>query len=58
MSGNGNDVHAVCPVEGCSYSGPVKSVAGHVSGKTDARHDWQALGYSGYYEYIGEQKEA
>jgi exonuclease SbcD len=36
-----------CPVEGCEYSGGIASVAGHVSGKKDARHDWQRLGYDG-----------
>lgn len=36
-----------CPVEGCEYSGEIASVAGHVSGKRDARHDWQRLGYDG-----------
>lgn len=36
-----------CPIEGCDYSGTVASVAGHVSGKKDAQHNWQRLGYKG-----------
>jgi DNA repair exonuclease SbcCD nuclease subunit len=58
VSGDENEIHAVCPVEDCSYSDSIKSVAAHVSGKKDAQHDWHALGYGGYYEYIREQKEA
>jgi len=27
-----------CPVEGCDYSGPKKSVLGHYSGKSDGLH--------------------
>lgn len=34
-----------CPVEGCSYVGPPKSVAAHVSGKRDDEHDMRRLGY-------------
>ncbi len=41
------DRHIQCPVASCNYSGSVASVAGHVSGKKDAAHDWQTLGYDG-----------
>lgn len=58
MSREQLDTRVVCPVKGCSYSAPVRSVAGHVSGKKDPQHDWRALGYDGYYQYIREQKEA
>ncbi|WP_058364990.1 hypothetical protein [Haloparvum sedimenti] len=34
-----------CPVEGCSYAGPPKSVAAHVSGKRDDDHDMRRLEY-------------
>jgi DNA repair exonuclease SbcCD nuclease subunit len=42
---------ATCPVDGCTYEGEVASVAGHVSGKRDALHDWRRLGYSGANGY-------
>lgn len=32
------------PVSNCIYSGPPASVAGHVSGKREAAHDWERLG--------------
>lgn len=49
-----SDVH--CPVGGCSYTGPPASVAGHVSGKKDARHDWNTLGYTGANDYKRSQQ--
>lgn len=58
MSQSGQVGSVVCPVTGCNYSGPLKSVAAHVSGKKDPQHDWSALGYGGYYEYIRERKSS
>lgn len=46
-----------CPVTGCSYRGQPASVAGHVSGKRDERHDWQRLGYDGARHYKREQSQ-
>lgn len=40
-----------CPVEGCTYSGAVASVAGHVSGKNDSKHSWPRLGYNGANQF-------
>lgn len=57
MSRDEPETRIVCPVKGCSYSGSVESVAGHVSGKRDPQHDWRGLGYDGYYQFIREQKE-
>jgi hypothetical protein len=44
-----------CPVTGCTYTGDVKSVAGHVSGKRDSTHDWGVLGYEGARQYKKEK---
>jgi len=46
-----------CPVSGCGYTGPAASVAGHVSGKKDDKHDWGALGYNGANHYKRVQNE-
>jgi len=57
MMASGNEVTVVCPVDGCSYTDSVESVAAHVSGKKDSKHDWRALGYGHYHEYIRKQRE-
>ncbi|AXG08440.1 metallophosphoesterase family protein [Haloplanus rubicundus] len=58
MPASGNEDNVVCPVDGCRYTDAVESVAAHVSGKKDSKHDWQALGYDTYYQYIREQRTA
>lgn len=45
-----------CPISGCSYTGPVASVAAHISGKRDVAHDWGRLGYDGANHYKREQR--
>lgn len=45
-----------CPVSGCSYTNSLASVAAHVSGKKDTRHDWPRLGYDGANHYKQEHK--
>lgn len=40
-----------CPVPSCEYTGPVASVAAHVSGKKDAEHDWGDLGFEGANDF-------
>lgn len=40
-----------CPVPGCDYTGSAASVAGHVSGKKDTKHDWNRLGYANSHEF-------
>jgi len=40
-----------CPVSGCEYTGEPASVAAHVSGKRDSKHDWSQLGYVGANAY-------
>ena len=40
-----------CPVADCPYSGAVASVAGHISGKRDTKHDWYELGYAGANQF-------
>lgn len=46
-----NSGTVTCPVSGCSYTGQPASVAGHVSGKRDDKHEWARLGYQGANEY-------
>lgn len=50
------EIETTCPVSGCHYTGPPASVAGHVSGKKDAAHDWGRLGYNGANHYKREQR--
>lgn len=46
-----------CPVSGCTYTGPLASVAAHISGKRDAAHDWGRLGYDGANDYKRKQRK-
>lgn len=46
-----SDPRTTCPVPGCSFTGSIASVAGHVSGTHDAEHDWNRLGYEGANHY-------
>ncbi|WP_082230517.1 metallophosphoesterase family protein [Haloprofundus marisrubri] len=41
----------ICPVSGCEYTGPIASVAAHVSGKKDQLHNWRRLGYDGANDF-------
>jgi DNA repair exonuclease SbcCD nuclease subunit len=50
------DNETTCPISGCSYTGPLASVAAHISGKRDAAHDWGRLGYDGANHYKREQR--
>ncbi|KAB1184813.1 MULTISPECIES: metallophosphoesterase [Haloferax] len=43
--------HVRCPVSKCNYTGEISSVAAHVSGKRDKRHDWNRIGYRGAVDY-------
>lgn len=52
------DNDTTCPISGCSYTGPLTSVAAHISGKRDAAHDWGRLGYDGANHYKREQKKS
>ncbi|MFC6723409.1 exonuclease SbcCD subunit D [Halobium palmae] len=40
-----------CPVSGCSYRNTIPSIAAHVSGKKDGRHDWRRLEYDGAWDF-------
>jgi DNA repair exonuclease SbcCD nuclease subunit len=51
------DDETACPVSGCSYTGPLASVAAHISGKRDAAHDWGRLGYGGANDYKRKQRK-
>lgn len=46
-----NSENVTCPVADCEYTGQPPSVAGHISGKPDANHNWQKLGYDGANAY-------
>lgn len=47
----GNSGTVTCPATDCSYAGQPVSVAGHVSGKRDDKHEWERLGYEGANAY-------
>jgi DNA repair exonuclease SbcCD nuclease subunit len=44
-------------VSGCTYTDRLASVAAHISGKRDAAHDWERLGYDGAYDYKRKQRK-
>jgi len=46
-----NSGTVTCPAADCSYTGQPASVAGHVSGKRDDKHEWDRLGYEGANAY-------
>ncbi|WP_135829830.1 hypothetical protein [Halorussus halobius] len=45
-----------CPASDCTYSGAVRSVAGHVSATNDDAHSWDRLGYDGAREFVMAEK--
>lgn len=45
IAGDPEPLPVRCPVDGCSYTGPPKSVAAHVSGKRDPPHDMRKIDY-------------
>lgn len=45
IAGNPEPAPVRCPVDGCDYTGPPKSVAAHVSGKRDPAHDMDRIEY-------------
>lgn len=46
-----DDARSVCPVPNCGYTGPIASVAAHISGMRDSEHDWTKLGYGGANDF-------
>lgn len=46
-----------CPAPGCDYTKTRSSVAGHVSGKKDEKHDWARLGYTGAIAFKNESTD-
>lgn len=45
IAGDPEPLPVRCPVDGCDYTGPPKSVAAHVSGKRDPPHDMRKIDY-------------
>ena len=45
IAGDPEPLPVRCPVDGCRYTGPPKSVAAHVSGKRDPPHDMRNIDY-------------
>lgn len=46
-----NNKHIECPVENCSFTGTISSVAHHISDLDDKLHGWEALEFQHSWDF-------